>query len=83
MSEPQNSSSSSPRKEERPATPDILMSESDERFFRSLYEFIEHEKEYLRCPEEGPDQIRYIIYRSVFNKVFIQWWSKYPHPLLQ
>lgn len=72
MSEAQNRSSSSPRKEEIRATPAIWMSESDERFFRSLYEFIEHEKVYVQCPEEGPDQLRYIIYRSVFSKVLIQ-----------
>lgn len=70
MSQPQNSSSSCPRTEDRQSTPDILISESDERFFQSLYDFIEHEKRYLRCPEEGPDDLRYIIYRSVFNKVF-------------
>ncbi|XP_035520046.1 clathrin heavy chain linker domain-containing protein 1-like isoform X2 [Morone saxatilis] len=69
MSEQQEPSSSSSRKEERPSTPEILTCESDERFFQSLYEFIEHEKQYLQCPEEGPDELRYIIYRSVFNKV--------------
>lgn len=69
MSKPQKSSKSSPKKGESSATPDILISASDERFFLSLYEFIEHEKEYQQCPEEGPDQLRYIIYRSVFNKV--------------
>ncbi|XP_070772732.1 clathrin heavy chain linker domain-containing protein 1-like [Enoplosus armatus] len=68
MSEPQKSSSSSSRTEERRSTPDILISESDGRFFQSLYEFIEHEKQYLQC-SEGPDELRYTIYRSVFNKV--------------
>ncbi|XP_053189511.1 clathrin heavy chain linker domain-containing protein 1-like [Scomber japonicus] len=68
-SEPQTSCSSPPRKEERQSTPDILISESDERFFQSLYEFIEHEKQYLQCPAEGADELRYIIYRSTFNKV--------------
>lgn len=72
MSKSQNSSSSSPIKGESSATPDILSSDSDETFFRSLYEFIEHEKEYQQCPEEGPDQLRYTIYRSVFNKVFFK-----------
>uniref|UniRef100_A0A3Q3NAR4 Translin-associated factor X-interacting protein 1 N-terminal domain-containing protein n=1 Tax=Mastacembelus armatus TaxID=205130 RepID=A0A3Q3NAR4_9TELE len=51
------------------STPDILTSGTDERFFQSLFEFIEEEKRYLRCPEQGPDELRYIIYRSVFNKV--------------
>ncbi|XP_044228124.1 clathrin heavy chain linker domain-containing protein 1-like [Thunnus albacares] len=69
MSEPQNSSSSPSRKEERHSTPDILISESDERFFQSLYEFIDYEKQYLQCPTEGADELRYIIYRSAFNKV--------------
>uniref|UniRef100_A0A7N8YLB0 Translin-associated factor X-interacting protein 1 N-terminal domain-containing protein n=1 Tax=Mastacembelus armatus TaxID=205130 RepID=A0A7N8YLB0_9TELE len=63
MSEPQT------RLEERRSTPDILTSGTDERFFQSLFEFIEEEKRYLRCPEQGPDELRYIIYRSVFNKV--------------
>lgn len=69
MSEAQNSSSSSPRQEERHQTPDILTSERDEEFFLSLRAFIEHEKQFLRCPEGGADELRYIIYRSVFNKV--------------
>lgn len=70
MSEPQNSNRSCSRTEERQSTPDILISESDGRFFQSLYDFIDHEKRYLQCPEDGPDELRYIIYRSVFNKVF-------------
>ncbi|XP_070697703.1 clathrin heavy chain linker domain-containing protein 1-like [Pempheris klunzingeri] len=69
MSEAHDSSRSSPTQEKRLSTPDILISERDEGFFRSLHEFIEHEKRYLRCPEEGPDELRYIIYRSVFNKL--------------
>ncbi|XP_054874762.1 LOW QUALITY PROTEIN: clathrin heavy chain linker domain-containing protein 1 [Amphiprion ocellaris] len=69
MSETKNCRSSSSTLDERVFTPDILVSESDEKFFRSLYEFIEHEKKYLQSPEEGPDELRYIIYRSVFHKV--------------
>nr|XP_020441848.1 clathrin heavy chain linker domain-containing protein 1 isoform X2 [Monopterus albus]XP_020441849.1 clathrin heavy chain linker domain-containing protein 1 isoform X2 [Monopterus albus] len=65
----QSCSSSSSRREERRSTPDILISDTDERFFQSLYEFIEHEKRYLRCPEEGPSEQRHSIYCSVFNKV--------------
>ncbi|XP_047459460.1 clathrin heavy chain linker domain-containing protein 1-like [Mugil cephalus] len=64
MSEHREPLSSSPR-----LTPEVVMSESDGRFFQSLYEFIKHEKKYLRCPEEGPDETRYIIYRSAFNQV--------------
>ncbi|KAM9345488.1 clathrin heavy chain linker domain-containing protein 1-like [Symphorus nematophorus] len=69
MSERQNCSSLSSREEERRSTPAILISDSDDRFFQSLSEFIEHEKQYLQCPAEGPDELRYIIYRSAFNKV--------------
>ncbi|XP_071329544.1 clathrin heavy chain linker domain-containing protein 1-like isoform X2 [Trachinotus anak] len=72
MSEGQNSNSLSSRKEARRSTPDILICERDERFFQSILEFIEHEKRCLRCPEDGPDELRYIIYRSVFNKVIVQ-----------
>ncbi|XP_031729626.1 clathrin heavy chain linker domain-containing protein 1 isoform X1 [Anarrhichthys ocellatus] len=67
MSEPRNSSSLSSRTEERCSTPEILVYGSDERFLRSLDEFIEHEIRYLRCPEE--DKLRYMVYRYVFNKV--------------
>ncbi|KAG7512655.1 hypothetical protein JOB18_036054 [Solea senegalensis] len=72
MSEPQKSKyNKSPRlREDTPrATPDILVCEREERFFKSLYEFIEHEKQFLQCPAEGADELRYSIYRSVFNKV--------------
>lgn len=68
MSETRKSRLSS-RKGERVLTPEIMISESEEKFLNSLYDFIEHEKRYLQCPEEGPDELRYIIYRSVFNKV--------------
>ncbi|XP_058508365.1 clathrin heavy chain linker domain-containing protein 1-like [Solea solea] len=72
MSEPQKSKyNKSPRlREDTPrATPDILVCEREERFFKSLYEFIEHEKQFLQCPAEGADELRYAIYRSAFNKV--------------
>ncbi|XP_070833923.1 clathrin heavy chain linker domain-containing protein 1-like [Chaetodon trifascialis] len=69
MCEPPNSNSSSSGKEDRHSTPNILICESDERFFQSLYEFIGHEKQYLQCPEEGPDPLRYSVYRSVFSQV--------------
>uniref|UniRef100_A0A3Q3JWS6 Translin-associated factor X-interacting protein 1 N-terminal domain-containing protein n=1 Tax=Monopterus albus TaxID=43700 RepID=A0A3Q3JWS6_MONAL len=59
------------------STPDILISDTDERFFQSLYEFIEHEKRYLRCPEEGPSEQRHSIYCSVFNKVFTKIMSQH------
>ncbi|KAK5908835.1 hypothetical protein CgunFtcFv8_016858 [Champsocephalus gunnari] len=69
MSKTQSYSRSSSRTDERSSTPDILISESDERFFRSLEEFIEREKLYLQCQQQGPDELRYIVYRHVFNKV--------------
>ncbi|KAK2921555.1 hypothetical protein Q8A73_001040 [Channa argus] len=42
---------------------------SDGVFWVRSHGFIEHEKRYLQCPEEGPDELRYLIYRFVFNKV--------------
>ncbi|XP_026211434.1 clathrin heavy chain linker domain-containing protein 1 isoform X2 [Anabas testudineus] len=69
MSKSKCSNSSCSRTEERQTTADTLISEGEERFFQSLHDFIEHEKRYLKCPEEGPDELRYITYRSVFNQV--------------
>ncbi|XP_074532438.1 clathrin heavy chain linker domain-containing protein 1-like [Halichoeres trimaculatus] len=69
MCEQQQLSCSNLTEKESSSTPDILVSGADESFFQSLSKFIEHEKEYLQCPEEGPDELRYFIYRSVFNKV--------------
>ncbi|KAM4591918.1 clathrin heavy chain linker domain-containing protein 1-like [Odontesthes bonariensis] len=69
MSQSKQSSSLSPNGEERRPAPKNLLSEDDRRAFRSLYGFIEQEKKYLQCPEEGPDELRYIVYRSAFNKV--------------
>nr|XP_015797490.2 clathrin heavy chain linker domain-containing protein 1 [Nothobranchius furzeri] len=46
-----------------------MMSESDTTFLQKLYEFINQEKKNLQCPEEGPNELRYIVYRSAFNKV--------------
>lgn len=47
----------------------MLLCESDRGFFRSLSEFTAQEKEKQRCPEEGPDQLRYTVYRTMFSKV--------------
>uniref|UniRef100_A0A3P9H5L4 Translin-associated factor X-interacting protein 1 N-terminal domain-containing protein n=1 Tax=Oryzias latipes TaxID=8090 RepID=A0A3P9H5L4_ORYLA len=41
----------------------------DKLFLASLYEFIDREKQYLGCPAEGPDELRYLVYRTVFCKV--------------
>ncbi|XP_054456700.1 clathrin heavy chain linker domain-containing protein 1-like [Anoplopoma fimbria] len=51
------------------STPDIVTCEDDGRFFSSLQEFIEQEKRCLRCPEDRPDRLRYVLYRHVFSKV--------------
>lgn len=50
-------------------TADILTTDSDRSFIRSLNEFMEHEKKCLQCPGEGPDELRYTVHRSVFSKV--------------
>ncbi|KAM8860293.1 clathrin heavy chain linker domain-containing protein 1-like [Spinachia spinachia] len=69
MSEPRNSSRSSLIIEDRCSTRDILIAENDERFLRSLDEFIEQEKRFLRGSGEEPDGPRFSIYRCVFDKV--------------
>ncbi|TKS85883.1 Clathrin heavy chain linker domain-containing protein 1 [Collichthys lucidus] len=69
MSELKHGNSSSSSNEEGQSTPDILISDSDQRFFQSLCEFIAHEKQYLQCPQEGADELRYSVYRTAFSKV--------------
>ncbi|KAI3363535.1 hypothetical protein L3Q82_012129 [Scortum barcoo] len=64
-----NSRVSAAGEEERRSAGAILMSDPDESFLKSLFEFVEHEKLNLQSPEQGPDQIQYTIYRSVFNQV--------------
>ncbi|XP_029926014.1 clathrin heavy chain linker domain-containing protein 1-like [Myripristis murdjan] len=46
-----------------------VLSEGDTRFLRALRDFITEEKQLLRCPDVGPDENRYSIYSSVFNKL--------------
>ncbi|XP_055018431.1 clathrin heavy chain linker domain-containing protein 1 [Boleophthalmus pectinirostris] len=58
-----------PGKGKRVLTPEILDCDSEEKFVKSLHDFIEHEKRYLKCPQEGPSELRYVLYRSVFNKL--------------
>lgn len=70
MSEAENTCSVSSREEVRHSTSDMLTTDSDDMFFQCLYEFMEHEKQFLQCPAEGPDELRYIVYRSAFNQVF-------------
>lgn len=53
-------------------TADILTTDSDRSFIRSLNEFMEHEKKCLQCPGEGPDELRYTVHRSVFSKVLLK-----------
>ncbi|KAG8000310.1 Clathrin heavy chain linker domain-containing protein 1 [Nibea albiflora] len=69
MSELKHGNSLSSSDEEGHSTPDILISDSDQRFFQSLYEFIAHEKQYLQCPQDGADELRYNIHRTAFSKV--------------
>lgn len=70
MAEPRKLHSPASVAEIRRPTPEILISENDDAFLQSLSDFIDHEKRYLQCPKEGPDELRYFIYRSAFNKVF-------------
>nr|XP_006638533.2 PREDICTED: clathrin heavy chain linker domain-containing protein 1 isoform X1 [Lepisosteus oculatus] len=46
-----------------------IISSSDRDFLDAVYAYIESEKEKLGCPKEGPDEQRYIIYSSAFEKV--------------
>lgn len=50
-------------------TESVLVSSSDRSFMKSLKEFIESEKEQVCCPDEGPDDQRYTIYSTAFDKV--------------
>ncbi|XP_033836027.1 clathrin heavy chain linker domain-containing protein 1-like [Periophthalmus magnuspinnatus] len=59
-------------KVEEVLTPEVLECESEEKFVKSLDDFIEHEKQYLKCPQEGPSELRYVLYRSVFNKLIVR-----------
>uniref|UniRef100_A0A8C6WEC0 Clathrin heavy chain linker domain containing 1 n=1 Tax=Neogobius melanostomus TaxID=47308 RepID=A0A8C6WEC0_9GOBI len=70
------------RKGERVLTPEILEDEREEKFLKSLHDFIEHERRYLLCPVEGPSELRYVLYRSVFNKVIARSSSSYKRVLL-
>ncbi|XP_053335752.1 clathrin heavy chain linker domain-containing protein 1-like [Clarias gariepinus] len=50
-------------------TESVLVSSSDRSFMKSLKEFIESEKEQVCCPDEGPDDQRYTIYSTAFDKI--------------
>lgn len=50
-------------------TEPLFESASDRSFMKSLKEFIKSEKEQLCCPDEGPDEQRYTIYSTAFEKV--------------
>lgn len=67
MCEAQRPVSSAPLEEAN-----MLLCESDRRFFRCLFEFTAQEKEKLRCPEEGPDQLRYTVFSKVTRRVRIR-----------
>ncbi|XP_051775646.1 clathrin heavy chain linker domain-containing protein 1-like isoform X2 [Erpetoichthys calabaricus] len=44
----------------------------DKRFVDTLYNYIEKEKEKLKCPQNVPDEQRYTIYSFAFDKVIEQ-----------
>ncbi|XP_030628175.1 clathrin heavy chain linker domain-containing protein 1-like [Chanos chanos] len=46
-----------------------ITSLSHKNFLQSIREYIEYEKERLGCPEEGPDEQRFLIFSTVFDKV--------------
>ncbi|XP_053474950.1 clathrin heavy chain linker domain-containing protein 1 isoform X2 [Ictalurus furcatus] len=50
-------------------TAPLFESASDRSFMQSLKEFIKSEKEQLGCPDEGPDEQRYTIYSTAFDKI--------------
>ncbi|MEQ2256879.1 hypothetical protein ILYODFUR_028643 [Ilyodon furcidens] len=64
-----NKGQNDPEKTEINSLVDTALYEDDRRFFQSLNKFIDEEKKYLQCPDEGAYELRYIIYRSAFNKV--------------
>ncbi|KAF6727577.1 Clathrin heavy chain linker domain-containing protein 1 [Oryzias melastigma] len=57
------------KQEKRKPAVSSVSCEEDKRFLASLDEFIEHEKQYLGCPAEGPHELRYMVYRAAFNEV--------------
>ncbi|XP_020337562.1 clathrin heavy chain linker domain-containing protein 1 [Oncorhynchus kisutch] len=67
MSGAENLHHSAEESERRTLPP--IKSASDKYFLESLGEYIQHEMERLMCPDEGPDEQRYIIYSSAFDKV--------------
>lgn len=58
------------KQEKRKPAVSSVSCEDNKRFLASLDEFIEHEKQYLGCPAEGPHELRYMVYRAAFNEVF-------------
>ncbi|XP_024153273.1 clathrin heavy chain linker domain-containing protein 1 isoform X2 [Oryzias melastigma] len=57
------------KQEKRKPAVSSVSCEDNKRFLASLDEFIEHEKQYLGCPAEGPHELRYMVYRAAFNEV--------------
>ncbi|XP_042189710.1 clathrin heavy chain linker domain-containing protein 1 [Callorhinchus milii] len=71
-SERESSPSPSPREgvsgpQPQPQLP--VLSPNDQKLLSRLREHIRSEIEILGCPEQGPDEQRYILYKSVFEKV--------------
>ena len=46
-----------------------ISSDTDRQFLEKLQEAIDAEIVRLNCPDTGPDEQRYIIYKDAFNKV--------------
>ncbi|KAM4599486.1 clathrin heavy chain linker domain-containing protein 1-like [Fundulus diaphanus] len=67
-----NKGQKGPENAERIPVMDSELCDSDRRFLQSLRRFIDEGKKYLQCPDGGASELRYIIYRSAFNKVIGQ-----------
>ncbi|XP_035982094.1 clathrin heavy chain linker domain-containing protein 1 [Fundulus heteroclitus] len=67
-----NKGQKEPENAERIPVVDSELCDSDRRFLQSLRRFIDEGKTYLQCPDGGASELRYIIYRSAFNKVIGQ-----------
>ena len=46
-----------------------ISSETERQFIQDLQDNVNVELARLNCPEQGPDEQRYIIYKDAFNKV--------------
>ena len=46
-----------------------ISSDTERQFIQDLQESVNVEMARLNCPDQGPDEQRYIIYKDAFNKV--------------